>query len=31
MRWRLFCDPLSGRILLPVPAYERFVAKHAVV
>lgn len=23
--------PLSGRILLPVPAYERFVAKHAVV
>ena len=23
--------PLSGRILLPAPAYERFVAKHAVV
>ena len=23
--------PLSGRILLPTPAYERFVAKHAVV
>lgn len=23
--------PLSGRILLPAPAYERFAAKHAVV
>ena len=23
--------PLSGRILLPAPAYERFVAKHAVI
>ena len=23
--------PLSGRILLPASAYERFVAKHAVV
>ena len=23
--------PLSGRILLPAPAYERFVTKHAVV
>ena len=23
--------PLSGRILLPAPAYERFVTKHAVL